>query len=105
MDAKVTVPEIIAMKSRREKITALTAYDYAFSRILDEAGVDIILVGDSLGVVVQGRENTLPVTLAEMIYHTRAVARPCSRGRAQRREPFTSSPVSSTGRMGTATSR
>ena len=94
MDAKVTVPEIIAMKSRREKITALTAYDYAFSRILDEAGVDIILVGDSLGVVVQGRENTLPVTLAEMIYHTRAVARGRTRALIVADMPFLTFQVS-----------
>ncbi len=75
MAEKITVPEIIKMKQRGEKITCLTAYDYSFARILDEAGVDILLVGDSLGCVVQGRENTLSVTLDEMIYHTRAVAR------------------------------
>ena len=72
---KVTVPEIRKMKQKGEKITALTAYDYCFSRILDEAGVDILLVGDSLGSVIQGRENTLHVTLEEFIYHTRAVVR------------------------------
>lgn len=73
MAGKVTVPDIIKMKQRGEKITALTAYDYSFARILDEAGVDILLVGDSLGSVIQGHENTLPVTLDAMIYHTRAV--------------------------------
>ena len=75
MTEKITVPEIVKMKQRGEKITCLTAYDYSFARILDEAGVDILLVGDSLGCVIQGRENTLAVTLDEMIYHTRAVAR------------------------------
>ncbi|MGH7826026.1 MAG: 3-methyl-2-oxobutanoate hydroxymethyltransferase [Candidatus Binatia bacterium] len=75
MTDKVTVPEIIKMKERGEKITCLTAYDYSFSRILDAAGVDILLVGDSLGTVIQGHPDTLPVTLDEMIYHTKAVAR------------------------------
>jgi len=72
---KVTVPEIVKMKQRGQKITCLTAYDYSFSRIFDRAGIDILLVGDSLGTVVQGNSNTLPVTLDEMIYHTKAVAR------------------------------
>jgi 3-methyl-2-oxobutanoate hydroxymethyltransferase len=75
MAEKVTVPEIVKMKERGEKITCLTAYDYSFARILDAAGVDILLVGDSVGCVVQGQANTLPVTLDEMIYHTRAVVR------------------------------
>lgn len=80
MKEKVTVPDIRRMKQRGEKITALTAYDYSFARVLDEAGVDILLVGDSLGSVIQGHESTLPVTMDEMVYHTRAVAR--GRGRA-----------------------
>lgn len=75
MIQKVTVPEIVKMKAAGQKITVLTAYDYSFARILDEAGVDILLVGDSLASVVQGRDSTLPVTLEEMIYHTRLVAR------------------------------
>jgi 3-methyl-2-oxobutanoate hydroxymethyltransferase len=75
MAEKMTVPEIVKKKRRGDKITCLTAYDYSFSRILDEAGVDILLVGDSLGCVVQGHPNTLPVTMEDMIYHTRAVAR------------------------------
>src|SRR5262245_13906039 len=75
MTDKITVPAITKMKQRGEKITCLTAYDYSFARILDEAGVDILLVGDSLGCVVQGQPNTLPVTMEDMIYHTRAVAR------------------------------
>ena len=75
MGDKVTVPHIVKMKQRGELITCLTAYDYSFARILDEAGVEMLLVGDSLGCVVQGNHNTLAVTLDEMIYHTRLVAR------------------------------
>ncbi|MEJ2007000.1 MAG: 3-methyl-2-oxobutanoate hydroxymethyltransferase [Acidobacteriota bacterium] len=70
-----TVQDFLRMKSEGKKITMLTAYDYPFARILDEAGIDGVLVGDSLGMVVQGLENTLPVTMDEMIYHTRMVSR------------------------------
>src|SRR5437879_6158624 len=63
------------MKKRGEKVTALTAYDYPTARLLDESGIDIILVGDSLGMVVLGYEDTTQVTLAEMLHHTRAAAR------------------------------
>lgn len=72
---KVTVQDFIRKKAEGKKITMLTAYDYPFARIVDEAGVDAILVGDSLGMVVQGLENTLPVTMDEMIYHTKMVSR------------------------------
>lgn len=72
---KITVPEIIDRKSKGEKIVMLTAYDYPFARIVDQAGVDIILVGDSLGTVVAGYKSTLPVTLRDTIYHTQAVVR------------------------------
>jgi len=75
MDRKVTVPEILKRKGGSDPIVALTAYDFPFGRIADEAGVDVILVGDSLGMVVQGMETTLPVTMDEMIYHSRMVAR------------------------------
>src|SRR5438045_4364948 len=63
------------LKKRGEKITALTAYDYPTARLLDESGIDIILVGDSVGMVVLGYEDTTEVTLAEMIHHTKAAAR------------------------------
>jgi 3-methyl-2-oxobutanoate hydroxymethyltransferase len=66
-------------KQRGERVTALTAYDYPTARLLDESGIDIILVGDSLGMVVLGYEDTTQVTLAEMVYHTRAVARAVKR--------------------------
>src|SRR6187399_3320913 len=67
------------MKQRGEKITALTAYDYPTGRLLDESGVDIILVGDSVGMVVLGYEDTTRVTLPEILHHTRAVARAVKR--------------------------
>jgi 3-methyl-2-oxobutanoate hydroxymethyltransferase len=71
----VTIPFLREKKNRGEKIVALTAYDYPVARILDQAGIDLILVGDSLGMVVLGYENTIPVTMDEMIHHTKAVAR------------------------------
>ena len=64
---RVTVPTLRAQKARNEKIVMLTAYDATFARLLDQAGADILLVGDSVGMVVAGYENTLPVTLDEMI--------------------------------------
>jgi 3-methyl-2-oxobutanoate hydroxymethyltransferase len=79
---KITVPDILQRKSsaagsstNSSKITCLTAYDYPTARLLDEAGVDVILVGDSLGMVVLGYDTTLPVTIEEMLHHTRAVRR------------------------------
>jgi len=72
---KTTVQDFLKKKTEGRKITVLTAYDYPFAQIVDEAGIDAVLVGDSLGVVVQGLENTLPVTMDEMIYHTKMVSR------------------------------
>ena len=72
---KITVSTIQEKKQRREPITCLTAYDYASGRLVDEAGLDMILVGDSLGMVMLGYESTLPVTVEEMLHHTRAVRR------------------------------
>jgi len=81
-NGKITVPDLLQRKnqaagslSNSKKITCLTAYDYPTARLLDEAGVDVILVGDSLGMVVLGHENTLSVTVEEMLHHTRAVRR------------------------------
>jgi 3-methyl-2-oxobutanoate hydroxymethyltransferase len=71
----VTIPELYKKKSEGRKITMLTAYDYPFAQMADEAGIDMILVGDSLGTVVQGQATTLPVTMEEMLYHTKMVAR------------------------------
>src|SRR3954462_1052179 len=70
----ITVPEFRAAKARGEKLAVVTAYDYTGARLLDEAGVDCILVGDSLGMVVQGQPHSLTVTLDDMVYHTRCVA-------------------------------
>ena len=76
MDRKrVTLPQLTEWKKNQRKITALTAYDYTFARLLDESGIDVILVGDSAGMVAMGYENTLPVTMDEMIHHTRGVRR------------------------------
>ena len=75
MGRKMTVPEVRSKKERGEKVVCLTAYDYCFARILDESGIDILLVGDSLGSVVQGHDSTLPVTADDIIYHTKAVVR------------------------------
>ena len=74
MTSSVTLSTLKAMRERGEKIAVLTCYDASFARILDAAGVDVLLVGDSLGMVIQGHPSTLPVKLAEMSYHTRCVA-------------------------------
>jgi len=75
MRKKITIPEILQMKQDGRRITMLTAYDFPFARLVDGGGTDVILVGDSAGVVVAGHDTTLPVTMDEMIYHTRAVRR------------------------------
>jgi len=89
----VTVPELAAMKSRGGKIVALTAYDATFAHTLDAAGVDVILVGDSLGMVIQGHETTLSTTLDDMVYHTRCVARGAKRALLLADLPFMSYPT------------
>ncbi len=76
---KITIPKIAEKKRKSEKITMLTAYDYPMARIIDQAGADIILIGDSLANVMLGYPNTLPVTMEEMLHHTKAVARGCQR--------------------------
>lgn len=77
--SRVTIPSLLQKKQIHEKITMLTAYDYPSASILDQSEVDIVLVGDSLGMVMLGHENTLAVGMDEMLYHTRAVTRACHR--------------------------
>jgi 3-methyl-2-oxobutanoate hydroxymethyltransferase len=72
---KITVPELQRLKAAGQKITALTAYDYPFARILDGCGIDVLLVGDSVSTVVQGMDTTIPVTMDEMVYHCKLVTR------------------------------
>jgi 3-methyl-2-oxobutanoate hydroxymethyltransferase len=94
---KVTAPEVRARKSQGgPPLAMVTAYDFTMARLMDEAGVDLILVGDSLGMVVQGLPNTLPVTLEEIAYHSRAVARAAARAHVVGDMPFMSYQVSST---------
>jgi 3-methyl-2-oxobutanoate hydroxymethyltransferase len=90
----VTVPEFQAAKSRGVRLTMLTAYDYTMARLLDVAGVDAILVGDSLGMVVQGHEHSISVTLDEVLYHTRCVARGVRRSLLVADMPFMSFQIS-----------
>ena len=87
---RVTIQTLRQMKERGERIAMLTAYDATFARLLDEAGADVLLVGDSLGMVVQGHETTLPVTLDEIAYHCRAVARGARRAHVVGEMPFMS---------------
>lgn len=87
---KLTAPQIRKRKTSGPKLAMLTAYDASFARLLDQAGADILLVGDSLGMVVQGGGNTLPVTMEEMIYHCRSVARGTERAQIVGDMPFMS---------------
>lgn len=93
-DAKITAPALLARKKRGPKIAMLTAYDATMARLLEEGGADVLLVGDSLGMVVQGLPNTLPVTLEEICYHGRAVARAARRAHVVGDMPFMSYQVS-----------
>jgi 3-methyl-2-oxobutanoate hydroxymethyltransferase len=88
--SRVTVRTLQTMKQQGEKIVMLTAYDASFAAILDTAGVDVVLVGDSLGNVIQGHDSTVPVTMEHMIYHTQAVARACRRPLLMADMPFMS---------------
>ncbi|KPA10061.1 3-methyl-2-oxobutanoate hydroxymethyltransferase [Candidatus Magnetomorum sp. HK-1] len=87
---KITVTQLMKMKSDNQKITAITAYDYSMACLVDKAGVDIILVGDSLGMVVQGEQSTLPVTMDQMIYHTQMVAKAAKQAMVVGDMPFMS---------------
>lgn len=95
-DRKVSVRELLKFKKEGRKIAMLTAYDFTTARLLDESGIDVILVGDSLSNVFQGNETTLPVTVDEMIYHTRAVSRAVKRAMVVADMPFLSYQVSET---------
>jgi 3-methyl-2-oxobutanoate hydroxymethyltransferase len=90
----MTVPRLRKMKRDGKRITMVTAYDATFARLFDEAGLDVLLVGDSLGMVVQGQDSTLPVTVDEVIYHCRAVARGTRRAHVVGDMPFLSWQVS-----------
>lgn len=94
MTQRVTVADVVAMKRRGERIVMLTAYDYPTARLLDEAGIPVILVGDSLGNTVLGYETTIPVTLADMLHHTKAVTRAVRRALVVADMPFLTFQVS-----------
>ena len=87
---RVTIHSLRGQKARGEKIAMITAYDATFARLLDEAGTDILLVGDSLGMVIQGNDTTLPVTVEDIIYHCRAVVRGTRRAQVVGDMPFMS---------------
>jgi 3-methyl-2-oxobutanoate hydroxymethyltransferase len=88
LSTKVTVPSLLEKKLSRQPISAVTAYDYASARIVDEAGLDVVLVGDSLAMVMQGHENTLAVTMDEMLLYTRGVRRALRRALLVADMPF-----------------
>ena len=92
-----TVKQIIAQKSKQERITMLTAYDYPMASFLDEAGIDIILVGDSLANVVLGLESTTEVGMKEMLHHTKAVVRAVKNALVVGDMPFDSYQIESPG--------
>src|SRR6266568_3154923 len=91
---KVRVPDLVLMKERGERIVMLTAYDATMARLFDRAGVDLLLVGDSLGNVILGLDTTIPVTLDAMIHHTRAVTRGTNRALVVADMPFLTYQVS-----------
>ncbi len=97
---KITVP--IIRQKKGGKISAVTAYDYPFAKIIDEVGIDIVLVGDSVGVVIAGEENTLSVTMDQMIYHTRIVSRAVKRALVVGDMPFLSYQTSVADTIGNA---
>ncbi len=87
---KITIPEILLAKKSGIKLSMMTAYDYTMAKLLDQAGIDILLVGDSLGMVVQGRKNTLGVTMDHMIYHSHCVSMGATRAHVVMDMPFMS---------------
>lgn len=94
MDEKISILDLKDRKEKGEKITMLTAYDYPMAKILDQCGVDVLLIGDSVGNVMMGRDNTLPVTTDDIIYHTQAVVRARRRALVVADMPFMSYQVS-----------
>lgn len=86
----ITVQTLRDMKRKQDKIVSLTAYDATFARLMDDAGVEVILVGDSLGMVIQGQSTTVPVTMDDMVYHSRMVARGCTHALLMVDMPFLS---------------
>lgn len=89
-DGKVTVTSLLKQKQAGEKFTMLTAYDASFASVIDQAGVDIILVGDSMGMVIQGHDSTVPVSVDDILYHTRCVSKVCQRAMVMADMPFMS---------------
>ena len=94
MNKKLTIQDIIVKKAKAEKISMLTAYDVSFARMLDSVGIDILLIGDSLGMVLLGYDSTVPVTMDEMLHHCRAVSRGARRALVVGDMPFLSYQVS-----------
>ena len=94
MDKKLNIQDIITMKKNGEKISMLTAYDASFAGLIDSAGIDMVLVGDSLGMVLLGLNSTVPVTMGEMLHHCRAVSRGVKRALLVGDMPFMSYQVS-----------
>ncbi len=93
-EQRITIPSLLVRKKRGERIAILTAYDFTFASIFDAADIDVLLVGDSLGNVIQGQATTLPVTLDEIVYHTRLVARGARRAMVVSDMPFGSYQIS-----------
>ncbi len=99
---KITTRTVVEMKSRKEKISMLTAYDFTMARIVDQAGVDVILVGDSASNIMAGHETTLPITLEQMMYHTSSVVKGVKRALVVADLPFMSYQVTDTGALESA---
>ncbi|MDG5765952.1 3-methyl-2-oxobutanoate hydroxymethyltransferase [Balneolales bacterium ANBcel1] len=102
LSPKITTRTVVEMKGREEKISMLTAYDFTMARIVDQAGIDIILVGDSASNVMAGHDTTIPITLEQMIYHTACVTRGVDHALVVADLPFMSYQVTDTGALESA---
>src|SRR5260370_23598157 len=100
--SRLTARDIVALKRAGQRIAALTAYDYTSAQMVDAAGVPLILIGDSLGMVIQGEDTTLPVTLDHIIYHSRSVARGAQRALLVADMPFMTYQTSPADSLGSA---